>query len=100
MKTEKTYRVVISKVWKSAIVLYVFVVTTCKWSVNLFTNPNPVYSHIPINREIIIIVAAAVLLLLLLVVVVVVVVVVVWTAQVCTSGKQHTQNLQFEDLNK
>jgi hypothetical protein len=33
-----------SVVWKSATVLQLFVVT-CKWSVNLFTNPNPIYSH-------------------------------------------------------
>jgi hypothetical protein len=33
------------KVWKSTIVLQLFVVTTCKWSINLFINPNPVYSH-------------------------------------------------------
>jgi hypothetical protein len=26
-------------------VLFLFVVTTCKWSINLFTNPNPVYGH-------------------------------------------------------
>jgi hypothetical protein len=31
--------------WKSAIVLYLSVVATCKWSLILFTNPNPVYSH-------------------------------------------------------
>jgi hypothetical protein len=28
-----------------AIGLELFVVTTCKWSINLFFNPNPVYSH-------------------------------------------------------
>jgi hypothetical protein len=27
------------------IVLLLFVVSTCKWSINLFTSPNPVYSH-------------------------------------------------------
>jgi hypothetical protein len=32
------------KVWKFAIVLYLFVIITCKWSLNPFTNPNPVYS--------------------------------------------------------
>jgi hypothetical protein len=32
-------------VWKSAIVLQLFVVTTCKWFIKLFTNPYPVYSH-------------------------------------------------------
>jgi hypothetical protein len=29
-------------VWKSAIILQLFVVTTCKWSIILFTNPYPV----------------------------------------------------------
>jgi hypothetical protein len=29
------------KMWKAVIVLLLFVVTTCKLSVNLFTNPNP-----------------------------------------------------------
>jgi hypothetical protein len=31
--------------WKSAVVLQLFVVMTYKWSINLFTNPNPVYSQ-------------------------------------------------------
>jgi hypothetical protein len=34
-----------SVVWKLAIVLQLFLVTTCKWTINLFTNPNPVWSH-------------------------------------------------------
>jgi hypothetical protein len=33
------------KLWKSSIVLQLFVVTTCKWSINSFTNRYPVYSH-------------------------------------------------------
>jgi hypothetical protein len=36
--------VVISKVWKSTRVLKLFVVTTCKWSINPIIQ-NPVYSH-------------------------------------------------------
>jgi hypothetical protein len=40
---ENTLHVVNCKVWKSAIVLWIFVVTTCKWAVNPFTNPYVVY---------------------------------------------------------
>jgi hypothetical protein len=36
---------VIFRVCNSAIVLQLFVVTTCKWSINPILNPNPVYSH-------------------------------------------------------
>jgi hypothetical protein len=32
-------------VWELAIVFQLFVVTTCKWSIDLFTNPNSVYIH-------------------------------------------------------
>jgi hypothetical protein len=32
-------------VWKSAKLLHLFVVTTCKWTTNLLTNLNTVYSH-------------------------------------------------------
>jgi hypothetical protein len=54
MKTEKTYRVlVICKVWRSAIVLQLLLVSSgvYKWSINPFSNPNPVYNHTPINRD-------------------------------------------------
>jgi hypothetical protein len=39
--------VVICKVWRSVVVLYLFIVPSrvYKWPINLFTNPNPVYSH-------------------------------------------------------
>jgi hypothetical protein len=33
-------------------VLELFVVTTCKWSINLFTNPNPIYRHTLIRDNI------------------------------------------------
>jgi hypothetical protein len=38
---------VISKLWRLAMALYLLVLTSgmYKWSINLFTNPNPVYSH-------------------------------------------------------
>jgi hypothetical protein len=32
-------------VWKSVTVLYLVVVTICKWLINPITNPNPVFSH-------------------------------------------------------
>jgi hypothetical protein len=35
--------VVIYKAWRLAIVLYLLVGTICKWSINLISNPNPVY---------------------------------------------------------
>jgi hypothetical protein len=38
------HAVVICKIWKAAIVLQLFVVTTCKWSINLVIQ-NPGCSH-------------------------------------------------------
>jgi hypothetical protein len=37
--------VVICKVWKLVIVLQLYVVTVCRWSVNTVTNPDPICSH-------------------------------------------------------
>jgi hypothetical protein len=50
MKTEKTERVLMTcRVWRLAVALYLLVVQSrvYKWSINPFTNPNPVYSHTP-----------------------------------------------------
>jgi hypothetical protein len=45
------YAVVICKVWKSAIVLYLFVVTSCKWSINLMSIQTPVYNDARISAS-------------------------------------------------
>jgi hypothetical protein len=54
VKTQQTGKglagaVMIGEVWKSAIALQVLVVPSWvyKWSINLFTNQYPVYSHPP-----------------------------------------------------
>jgi hypothetical protein len=41
---KQQYRVEISNTFSNSVII-ICTVTTCKWSINLFTNPNAVYSH-------------------------------------------------------